>query len=153
MEKQVSGLQVDLGFDHPAIVRNRITQQLEQAKQHVKESDTQLETAQAMVNRAKHNREAAKKRLDTIQKQRDELGGKAAPESQASPKKNSPKKKVGSYAPNLPSRPALASARGMRYFASNCPSPPLRHSASPNDSHGSVRQYFAQSNVGTGCQL
>ena len=41
----------------------------------------------------------------------------------------------------------------MRCLASNWPRPPRRHSLSPNDSHLSVRQFFAHSSVGTGCQL
>ena len=57
------------------------------------------------------------------------------------------------HAPYLPNRPALASASGIRYLASNCPRPPRRHSVSPNFWQASVRQTSEPSSVGTGCQL
>ena len=52
-----------------------------------------------------------------------------------------------------PSRPALASASGIRYLASNWPRPPRMASLSPNAVQPSVRQTSDTSSVGTGCQL
>lgn len=57
------------------------------------------------------------------------------------------------YAPNLPSRPALAKAKVMRCFASNWLRPPWRESLSLNPSQRSGRQQSETSSVGTGCQL
>ena len=48
---------------------------------------------------------------------------------------------------------AYARANGIKYFASNCPKPPRRHSASPKLSQPSNRQLSADSSTGTGCQL
>jgi hypothetical protein len=46
----------------------------------------------------------------------------------AKPKPNYP----ALYAPYLPNRPAFASAKVIKCFASNCPSPPVMHDVSLN---------------------
>ncbi len=81
MEKATAGLAVDLGFDHPVIVRKRVTKQLEQAKKQTKASDTDFEKAEAAFEQAKKNKEAAKKRLGELQKKVDVLDGKVKPEA------------------------------------------------------------------------
>ena len=57
------------------------------------------------------------------------------------------------YAPNFPSRPALASASVMRCFASNWPKPPRMQLLSVNSVSPSGRQQSETNNVGTECQL
>src|SRR5262245_60727915 len=57
------------------------------------------------------------------------------------------------YAPYLPILPALARARGIRYFASKWPRPPRIAVRSPNSVFPSKRQQSLTSSVGTGCQL
>lgn len=81
MEKTTAGLAVDLGFDHPVIVRKRVTKQLEQAKEVATESDADLKNAQAALEKAKKDQEASKKRLDELQKKIDKLDGKVEPEA------------------------------------------------------------------------
>ncbi len=81
MEKGTAGLAVDLGFDHPVIVRKRVTKQLEQAKTVATESDADLKKAQAILDKAKKDQETAKKRLGELQKKMDTLDGKVEPEA------------------------------------------------------------------------
>jgi len=81
LEKCTAGLAVDLGFDHPVIVRKRVTKQLEQAKQVATESDAELKKVQATLDKAKKDQETAKKRLDELQKKMDKLDGKVEPEA------------------------------------------------------------------------
>ncbi len=93
MEKGTAGLAVDLGFDHPVIVRKRVTKQLAQAKEMATESDAELKKAQAALDKSKKDQEASKKRLDDLQKKMDKLDGKETPEPKEE-KKAEPSDKV-----------------------------------------------------------
>ena len=86
MEKGTAGLAVDLGFDHPVIVRKRVTKQLAQAKEVATESDAELKKAQAALDKTKKDQEAAKKRLGDLQKKMDVLDGKVKPEAKEADK-------------------------------------------------------------------
>ena len=98
MEKGTAGLAVDLGFDHPVIVRKRVTKQLAQAKEVATESDAELKKAQAALDKTKKDQAAAKKRLDDLQKKMDVLDGKVKPEAKkedkAKPVEDKPGDKV-----------------------------------------------------------
>ena len=82
MEAAQPGLMVDLGFDHPVVMRNRLTKQLDQAKSAVKDADDEFNKAKVAFERAKKVQEDSKKRADELQKELDQLDGKAEPEQQ-----------------------------------------------------------------------
>ena len=76
MEKQVEGLLVSLGFDHPVIARQRLTKQLELSKKQSTDLDADLKKAKAAFEKAKKDQAMAKERLDEVQKSLDLLDGK-----------------------------------------------------------------------------
>lgn len=86
MEKAQAGLTIDLGFDHPVVMRKRLTKQLKQAEAVAKESEDDFNKAKAALDKAKKDQESAKKRLDDLKKQLDKLDGKAEPEEKAEEK-------------------------------------------------------------------
>lgn len=83
MEKAQAGLTVDLGFDHPVVMRKRLEKQIKQAEEVNKESVADFEKAKAAFEKAKKDQESAKKRLDEIKKKLDKLNGKSDPEKKA----------------------------------------------------------------------
>jgi len=98
MEQTTAGLKVDLGFDHPVITRQRVTKQLEQAKEQATESDSEFKKATESFERAKKDHEAVKKRLDEIQEKMDELDGKKKPAEEEAAKPDD--KKSGEEKPD-----------------------------------------------------
>ncbi|MEM8946508.1 MAG: c-type cytochrome domain-containing protein [Planctomycetota bacterium] len=89
MEKARPGLSVDLGFDHPVVMRKRLDKQFKQAEVAKKEAEQEFKNVKAKYDRAKKQRETADKRLNEIKQQLDKLDGKAAPaeKSDAEPAK------------------------------------------------------------------
>jgi len=81
MEKAKAGMLVDLGFDHPVVVRKRVTKQLEEAKKQVKSSDAAFKKAKQAYERSEKEQKASKQRLDELQKQLDAIEGKVKPEA------------------------------------------------------------------------
>lgn len=73
LEKDIPGLIVNLGYDHPVIARNRLTKELESAKKQletVKADQTKLE---ADLERTKKEVESNTARVSEIEKQLGEL--------------------------------------------------------------------------------
>lgn len=80
MQKAQAGLAVDLGFDHPVVMRKRLTKQIEQAEVASKESTDAFNKAKTAFDKAKQDQESTKKRLDSLKTQLDKLDGKDTPE-------------------------------------------------------------------------
>jgi len=85
MEKNAKGLLVSLGFDHPVIMRKRLTKELERSKQQTKDLEADFERTKAAFEKAKQDQEAAKQRLSETQKKLDVLDGKVKPEEEKKP--------------------------------------------------------------------
>ncbi|MCH2114095.1 MAG: hypothetical protein MK171_04195 [Pirellulales bacterium] len=79
MEEKRAGLMVNLGFDHPVVARKRLTKQLEQTQEQIKEAATELQAAKLGFERATKRSEDINKRLEEIQGQLDVLDGKKKP--------------------------------------------------------------------------
>ncbi len=85
LEKQIPGLKVNLGYDHPVIARKRLTKQMEQAQAQAKDADASAEQANQEWERAKKYDEAAQKRLAEIQEELKALDGDSKPAEDAEP--------------------------------------------------------------------
>jgi hypothetical protein len=75
MEKGIPGLMVNLGYNHPMVVRIRLTKELEVVKKQVEEAKAEEAKAQQQLEGAKKNAEAVNARLADIEKQLKELDG------------------------------------------------------------------------------
>jgi mono/diheme cytochrome c family protein len=82
MEKAQAGLVIDLGFDHPVVKHKRLTKQLKQAQEAAKDAEAEFNKAKAAFDRAKQDQDKSKQRTESLQKELDQLDGKAAPEQQ-----------------------------------------------------------------------
>ena len=82
MEKSTAGLSVNLGFDHPVIVKKRVTKQLKQAQEQAKETEAEFNKAKAAFERVQKDQEAVKKRVEELQKELAEIEGKDKPEAE-----------------------------------------------------------------------
>jgi mono/diheme cytochrome c family protein len=89
LEKKIPGLQVTLGFDHPVIVRQRLTKELEQAKQHSEEANAGEAKLKGELEAATKAKQAAQQRLDEVQKELESLEG-GTKEKPAEPAKDAP---------------------------------------------------------------
>jgi mono/diheme cytochrome c family protein len=78
MEKDIPGLIVNLGYDHPVVVRNRLTKEIEVAKKQAEEAKAELAKAEQQLEGAKKNAEAVNARLAEVEKQLKELEAPAA---------------------------------------------------------------------------
>jgi mono/diheme cytochrome c family protein len=78
MEKDIPGLVVNLGYNHPAVVRMRLTKDLELVKQQAEEAKAELTKAEQQLEGAKKSAEAANTRLSEVEKQLQELEAPAA---------------------------------------------------------------------------
>ena len=85
LEKQIPGLKVDLGYDHPVIARMRLTKQMEWAEAQVKDAAASTEQAKQKWERAKQDEEAAQKRQAEIQEELKALDGDSEPAEDAEP--------------------------------------------------------------------
>ncbi len=86
LEKQIPGLKVDLGYDHPVIARMRLTKQMERAQAQVKDAAASTEQAKQEWERAKKDEEAAQKRHAEIQEELKALDGDSKPAEDTEPK-------------------------------------------------------------------
>jgi mono/diheme cytochrome c family protein len=84
MEKDIPGLMVNLGYDHPVVVKNRLTKELELVKKQAEEAKGELAKAEQQLEGAKKNSEAVNGRLAEVEKQLKEL---EAPPAKAEEKK------------------------------------------------------------------
>ena len=85
LEKQIPGLKVDLGYDHPVIARMRLTKQMKRAEVHVKDADASALEAKQKWEQAKQNAEAAQKRQAEIKEELKALDGDSEPAEDAGP--------------------------------------------------------------------
>jgi mono/diheme cytochrome c family protein len=73
LEQKIPGLTVNLGFDHPEVVRRRITKELEQAEKQAKEAADAATKLKQEFEAATKTNEAAAKRLEELKKQLEDL--------------------------------------------------------------------------------
>jgi mono/diheme cytochrome c family protein len=78
MEKDTPGLIVNLGYDHPMVVKTRLTKELEQVKKQVEEAKAEEAKLTQQLEGAKKNAEAVTARQAEIEKQLKELEAPAA---------------------------------------------------------------------------
>jgi hypothetical protein len=87
MEKDIPGLVVNLGYDHPQVVRVRLAKELEVAKKQADEAKAELAKAEQQLEGAKKNAEAVNARLSEVEKQ---LKALEAPPAEADENKAQP---------------------------------------------------------------
>jgi hypothetical protein len=73
MEKDIPGLIVNLGYDHPVVAKMRLTKELEQVKKQAEDAKAEQAKAEQALEGAKKNAEAVNARLGDIEKQLKEL--------------------------------------------------------------------------------
>jgi hypothetical protein len=73
MEKNIPGLIVNLGYDHPVVAKMRLTKELEQVKKQAEDAKSEQAKAEQALEGAKKNAEAVNSRLTDIEKQLKEL--------------------------------------------------------------------------------
>jgi hypothetical protein len=78
MEKDIPGLVVNLGYDHPMVVKMRLTKELEQVKKQVEEAKAEEAKLAQQLEGAKKNAEAVTARQAELEKQLNELEPPAA---------------------------------------------------------------------------
>ena len=73
LEKDIPGLEVNLGYDHPVIARNRLTKELESAKKQLESLKAEQAKLEADLDRSKKSVEA-----DTAHVSRNRKGARRA---------------------------------------------------------------------------
>ncbi len=79
MEKSIPGLIVNLGYNHPMVMRVRLTKELDVVKKQSEEAKAEEAKVQQQLEAAKKNAEAVNARLTEVEKQLKELDAPAAP--------------------------------------------------------------------------
>ena len=69
LEKDIPGLMVNLGYNHPVVMKMRLTKELEAAKKQVEEAKAGETKAQQELEAAKKNAEMVNARVADIEKQ------------------------------------------------------------------------------------
>src|SRR4051812_26122905 len=69
LEKDIPGLMVNLGYNHPVVMKMRLTKELEATKKQVEEAKADETKAQQALDAAKKNSEAVNARVADIEKQ------------------------------------------------------------------------------------
>jgi flagellar capping protein FliD len=85
LQEKIPGLKVDLGFDHPVIVRQRLDKELERTTKQVEETTAEEEKLTKELEQAKKQKEAVQKRLEEINTELAALDGGEAPAEEAKP--------------------------------------------------------------------
>jgi hypothetical protein len=85
LEKDTPGLIVNLGYDHPVVMKVRLTKELEQVKKQAEEAKAEQAKAEQALEGAKKNSEAVNARLGDIEKQLKELEKPAQAEAAETP--------------------------------------------------------------------
>jgi hypothetical protein len=80
LEKDTPGLIVNLGYDHPVVMKNRLTKELEVVKKQAEEAKAEQAKAEQALEGAKKNAEAVNARLADVEKQLKSLEQPAQPE-------------------------------------------------------------------------
>jgi mono/diheme cytochrome c family protein len=91
MEKDIPGLIVNLGYDHPVVAKMRLTKELEQVKKQAEDAKAEQAKAEQALEGAKKNSEAVNARLSDIEKQLKELEPPAEAEKKAETTEEKPK--------------------------------------------------------------
>ena len=78
LEKDIPGLQVNLGYNHPVVMKNRLTKELESSKKQAEEAKAELAKVQAQFDAAKKNADSSTAHVAEIEKQLAELDPGAA---------------------------------------------------------------------------
>jgi hypothetical protein len=73
LEGEIPGLVVNLGFDHPAVVRGRLTKELELSKQRADEAKADAERAQQLLESSEQNMENLQARIVEIEEELQRL--------------------------------------------------------------------------------
>jgi hypothetical protein len=85
LEKEIPGLMVNLGYNHPVVMKMRLTKELEATKKQVEEAKADEAKAQQALDSAKKNSEAVNARVTDIEKQLKEAEGGTTPAADAKP--------------------------------------------------------------------
>jgi hypothetical protein len=91
MEKDIPGLIVNLGYDHPVVAKMRLTKELEQVKKQAEDAKAEQAKAEQALEGAKKNSEAVNARLSDIEKQLKELEPAGEAEKKAETTEEKPK--------------------------------------------------------------
>jgi mono/diheme cytochrome c family protein len=73
LERDIPGLIVNLGFDHPEVVKHRLTGELESARKQAETAATEATAAKTRLEQAEKNKEATAARVTEIEKQLQNL--------------------------------------------------------------------------------
>lgn len=73
LEGKIAGLKVNLGFDHPVVVKKRLTKELERTTKQVEETTAEEEKLAKQLEEVKKQKEAVAKRVEEINKELKEL--------------------------------------------------------------------------------
>ncbi|MCC7086432.1 MAG: hypothetical protein IT427_15640 [Pirellulales bacterium] len=92
LEKETPGLVVDLGYNHPVVVKMRLTKSLKSAKTQAETAQADLVKAEQQLATAKKNAESATARLADIEKELKALEPAKTDEKAAAGKKDDTKK-------------------------------------------------------------
>ena len=83
LEKDIPGIEWDLGWDHPVVARKRLEQQQAEFTADLKTKNDQLARMQADLKIAEESRNSAEKRLQEVEESLKNLSGeKAEPASE-----------------------------------------------------------------------
>jgi Planctomycete cytochrome C len=85
LEKDTPGLMVNLGFNHPVVMKMRLTKELEAAKKQAEEAKADETKAQQQLEAAKKNAESVNARVADVEKQLKEAS--MTPEEKAAAEK------------------------------------------------------------------
>ena len=77
LEGKIPGLAVSLGFDHPVVVKERLTASLTAAKDQLKDATTEAEKAKHQLQRAQEELKTITGRVSELEKQLQTLDGPA----------------------------------------------------------------------------
>lgn len=78
LEKDIPGLEVNLGYNHPVVMKMRLTKELAAARKQVEDAKAEQTKAQQEVDAAKKNADAAGAHLTDVEKQLKDLDPAAA---------------------------------------------------------------------------
>ena len=95
LQEKIPGLEVNLGFDHPVVMRKRLTKELERTKKQAEEAKANEEKLAKELETAKKQKEAVQKQLDEINKELAELDGGEKPAEEAKPAEGEKKAEEG----------------------------------------------------------
>ena len=74
LEQKIPGLEVNLGYDHPEVMRRRLTKQLAQAETNAKDTAAEEEKLKKQLESVTKSAEEAKERLEQIKIKLEKLG-------------------------------------------------------------------------------